>query len=272
MTPCAVSQSSFDGPAIPSTVAPARLASWTAMVPTPPAAPATATVSPGFNATARTAAYAVVPATYKLPATCHDTSGGLAVSCPAGTTTNCAWLARLSVKPSTSSPTPKVSTPSPTSASPPAISLPCPDGNVAGQRSCIAPRRIIASPGLIAAAFTSTRTSPAAGTGFGTSRTSKTSASPYRSNCTALLIRATTASARELFRPWHDAHADPPCGQEVGEHLGQHGQFGVVVPRQELADPPLHLVVHAFVYVDDDPSVGREAKGHLLAVSRNRRA
>src|SRR5258707_5559270 len=36
------------------------------------------------------------------------------------------------------------------------------------------------------AALTSTKTSPAAGTGRGTSRTSRTSMPPYESNCTAL--------------------------------------------------------------------------------------
>jgi len=40
----------------PITVVPARRASWTASEPTPPAAPATTTVSPGLRATARTAA------------------------------------------------------------------------------------------------------------------------------------------------------------------------------------------------------------------------
>ena len=56
MTPCPASQSWFAGLASPITVAPARLASWTASEPTPPAAPETTTVSPSVSATARTAA------------------------------------------------------------------------------------------------------------------------------------------------------------------------------------------------------------------------
>src|SRR5258705_2849967 len=56
---------------------------------------------------------------------------------------------------------------------------------------CNAPLRITASLGLMPAAFTSTRTSPAPGTGRGTSRTSRTSMPPYESNCTALDMEST---------------------------------------------------------------------------------
>src|SRR5258705_12458248 len=73
-------------------------------------------------------------------------------------------------------------------AAPPARSLPCPDGNVAGNRSRTAPERIADSLILMPAALTSTRTSPAPGTGRGTSRTSRTSIPPYESNCTALVM------------------------------------------------------------------------------------
>jgi len=79
-----------------------------------------------------------------------------------------------------------------------------------------------------------------------------------------------TATSGELFRPWHDPHSDFLGGQEVAEHLGQHGQLGVVVARQEFDDPSLHLVVHALMDVGDKLSVGREAKGDLLTVTRNR--
>ncbi len=65
------------------TVAPASLASWTAIEPTPPAAPATTTVSPSASPTARLAAYAVAPATNKEPATSHGTASGLGVRCAA---------------------------------------------------------------------------------------------------------------------------------------------------------------------------------------------
>jgi hypothetical protein len=43
---------------MPITSAPARLANWTVIEPTPPAAPEIATVSPNFRDTARTDAYA----------------------------------------------------------------------------------------------------------------------------------------------------------------------------------------------------------------------
>src|SRR5260370_40331351 len=69
---------------MPRTVAPERLASWTAIVPTPPAAADTATTSPAVRCTDRTAAYAVEPATNRPPATCHGTAGGLGGAPPAG--------------------------------------------------------------------------------------------------------------------------------------------------------------------------------------------
>src|SRR5512135_356332 len=97
ITPCPASHAWFAGLASPITVAPALRASWTAIEPTPPAAPDTTTTSPLAGATARTAAYAVAPATNSPPATGHGTSGGLRVRLPASTTTNSAWLDRLSV-------------------------------------------------------------------------------------------------------------------------------------------------------------------------------
>src|SRR6476659_974844 len=117
---------------MPITSAPARLASWTVIEPTPPAAPETATVSPCFSDTARTDAYAVLPAIASDPATSHDTFAGLRVRFCATTTTYSAWLARRSVKPRTSSPTVTPSTPVPTWVTIPAKSLPSPDGKLAG--------------------------------------------------------------------------------------------------------------------------------------------
>jgi hypothetical protein len=61
--PCSVSHWSFDGPAMPTTLAPARTANCTQWWRPRPAAPAAATTSPGASRTASTAAYAVVPAT-----------------------------------------------------------------------------------------------------------------------------------------------------------------------------------------------------------------
>src|ERR1700752_5281638 len=55
--------------------------------------------------------------------------------------------------------------------------------------SFTAPERITASLILMPAALTSTRTSPAPGTGRGTSRTWRTSIPPYESNCTALAMK-----------------------------------------------------------------------------------
>jgi hypothetical protein len=45
-------------------------------------------------------------------------------------------------------------------------------------------------------------------------------------------MAATTAIARELFRPWHDPHPDFLRGQEVAQHHIQTKQR----PRAEVAD------------------------------------
>ena len=137
------------------------------------------------GATVFTEAYAARGATYRQPATSQERASGFAVTCVTGTLTNSAWLARWSVQPHAASPTAKPCAPGPSSATTPARSLPSPDGKVAGQSSWRKPSRIPISPGLIAAAFISTSTSPAPGEGRSTSRTSSTSGPPYRSNLTA---------------------------------------------------------------------------------------
>src|SRR5580704_3985501 len=185
MTPCPASHSKLAWPASPITVASARRASWTASEPTPPAAAETTTVSPSVRLTAWTAAYEVAPTTNSAPATSQGTPAGLGVRCCSSTTTYSAWLARLSVQPITSSPTETPLTAGPVSATIPARSLPSPEGNVAGHRASSSPSRILASPGLIPAALTWTRTCPAPGTGRGTSTTFRTSIPPYSSNRTA---------------------------------------------------------------------------------------
>src|SRR5580658_9836912 len=190
MTPWSVSHLWFAAPARPITVASAFLASCTAIEPTPPAAPETTTVSPGLRATLRTAAYAVVPATNREPACSHDTFLGRGTRLPDSTTTNSAWLALSLVNPMTSSPTATFDTPGPTSSTTPARSLPCPEGNVAGQRSANSPFRIEASPGLMPAALTRTRTCPGPAIGRSTSTTCRTSSPPYWSNLTARGIAA----------------------------------------------------------------------------------
>src|ERR1039457_6375946 len=167
------------------TLAPALAASWTAIEPTPPAAPATTSVSSGPAWAAGTAAGAVVPATNSAPAASHGTPAGRGTRSPASTRTNSAWLARLSVNPLTPSPT---ATSPPVPATPPARSLPWPEGNVDGHRSARAPARIFASPGLIPAALTLTRTCPRPGAGRSTPATRSTSVPPYWSYLTALGI------------------------------------------------------------------------------------
>src|ERR1700677_4743211 len=167
------------------TLAPAFLANCTTIEPTPPAAPETTTVSPALRATLRTAAYAVVPATKRAPACSHETFPGRGTRLSASTTTSSAWLDRLLVNPITSSPTATFFTSAPTSSTIPARSLPCPEGNVEGQRSANSPFRIEASPGLTPAALTRTRTFPGPGVGRSTSTTCRTSSPPYLSNLTA---------------------------------------------------------------------------------------
>ena len=201
MTPCPASHWKWASLASPITVAPARRASWTASEPTPPVAPETTTVSPSVRLTARTAAQAVAPATNSAPATSQGTPAGLPVRCCASTTTYSAWLARLSVQPITSSPAEKLVTPGLASATIPARSLPSPDGNVAGHLACIKPSRILASPGLIPAALTWTRTCPAPGTGRGTSTTFRTSIPPYSSNLTAFTGALLSSSWRGCHPP-----------------------------------------------------------------------
>ena len=129
----------------------------------------------------------MAPATQSAPATSQGTPAGLAVRFCSSTTAYSAWLARLSVKPMTSSPTANPVTPGPVSATTPARSLPSPDGNVAGHMACSRPSRIFASPGLIPAALTCTSTWPGPGSGVGTSTTFRTSTSPYSSNRTAFI-------------------------------------------------------------------------------------
>src|SRR6202034_3499855 len=99
----------------------------------------------------------------------------------------------------TSSPTATVTTPGPTSSTTPARSLPWPEGNVEGQRSANIPLRIEASPGLMPAALTRTRTFPGPGIGRSTSTTCRTSTPPYLSNLTARGIALLLSDATRLI-------------------------------------------------------------------------
>src|SRR5207302_9519795 len=112
---------------------------WTATTPIPPPAPAITTASPTLGATARTVATPVTPATNSAPATSQGTFAGFVVRLAASTSTYSAWLARLLVKPITSSPTATPLTPAPTASTTPARSDPWPLGNVAGKISRTTP-------------------------------------------------------------------------------------------------------------------------------------
>src|SRR5258708_14310836 len=104
-------------------------------------------------------------------------------------------------------PPPAPPPPWPSSSTTPARSLPCPDGNVAGNIWDRAPERILPSPGLIPAAFTRTRTCPRPGTGRSISTTCRTSTPPYSSNLTALGMARTPLDPAAPC----DAHRTPPA-------------------------------------------------------------
>src|SRR4029077_16278524 len=106
-------------------------------------------------------------------------------------------------------------------------------------------------------ALTSTSTSPLAGTGLSTSRTSSTSMSPYWSNLTALLTSLTTSRRALLFRDC-DPDTDFFYCHQVSEHFDDHLQVGVAVALQERLDTLRHLGVHAAVDVDDQVAVRAE--------------
>src|ERR1700761_507285 len=278
MMSCARSHSWLGSLARPMTVAPASRASWTAITPTPPAAPATTTGSPEPAPTARTMATAVVPATLSAPATSHGTAGGFGGRSWASATTYSAWLARVSTKPITSSPGWNAVTPGPTAAPTPARSLPSPDGNVAGHMECSRPSRILASPGLIPAALTWTSTWPAPGSGCGTSTTLRTSIPPYSSNRTALGITASSggAGAPPSVPGNRDARRVMPRGSAGGRsvtnrsvaQVGQHGQDPAVVVvgglQVELVEDRRGVLGHR--PLGDDQALGdgrvRPALGH----------
>jgi hypothetical protein len=86
----------------------------------------------GLAATARTAAFAVVPEPKSAPACSHRTPAERGISWSSSARTYSAWLARLLVNPITSSPKEMPVTPSPSSSTTPARSQPWPDGNVTG--------------------------------------------------------------------------------------------------------------------------------------------
>src|SRR5580692_12412400 len=114
-------------------------------------------------------------------------------------------------------------TPGPVAVTTPARSLPWPEGNAAGQSSCIRPSRIFASPGLMPAALTCTSTCPGPGTGVGTSATSRTSTPPYSANRTAFIITAIITAP-----PAPDARTSSTA-QPAGRARYAAGRYAVAV-------------------------------------------
>src|SRR5260370_21495042 len=156
--------------------------------------------------------------------------------------------------PITSSPTAKPVTPEPISAATPARSLPCPDGNVAGNRSRTAPERITASLILMPAALTSTKTSPAPGTGRGTSRTSRTSMPPYESNCTALDMKRSPILS---FGPRLEV-VEGNVGKFTAKRRAIHRKTDAVEPFVHLDG----ILAHALAdNIERDLGVGKVAAG-----------
>src|ERR1700733_9414253 len=87
------------------------------------------------------------------------------------------------------------------------------------------------------AALTSTRTSPAPGTGRGTSRTLRTSMPPYESNCTALLMEyAPILRLRPRLKVMEN---------DVGEFTAQRG---TIHRKTDAVEPFIHpngILAHA---------------------------
>ena len=93
-------------------VTPARAASWTAKLPTPPVAPTIRIVSPSESASASTAASAAMPASGATPVAATSSEAGFGAICISGVSAiNSAQLPSWTVgfackrKPKTSSPT-----------------------------------------------------------------------------------------------------------------------------------------------------------------------
>src|SRR5271157_4321360 len=155
----------------------------------------------------------------------------------------------------TSSPAAKPVTPDPVSATTPARSLPCPDGNVAGNLACIRPARILASPGLIPAALTWTSTWPGPGTGFGTSTTFRTSTPPYSSNRTAFIWRASLSpSTPQLRRAAPYARYPAGCSRDSGLRMSvSRGRTALVLSFAPAGQA-----------LDDTLTVGTDADADLV--------
>jgi hypothetical protein len=196
----------------PVTVAPKCRASCTALVPTAPDAPLTSRVAPGArDALSRRKCSAVVPPK-STPAACSWlTSGGFRTARAADTARSSAWVPIfVPLMPHTSSPMARPATSDPTLSTTPEKVPPS-----TARRGRVTPKarrangakpfgkrapRMRASPDVTAAASTRTSTSPAFGSGRGTSRTFTTSGSPYRSTTAARTPALLTLTARSPAR------------------------------------------------------------------------
>src|ERR1700722_14672065 len=163
------------------TVTPRAAASWTAKVPTPPAAPWMRSVSPALTRSCFSTAYAVPPAPASDPATSQAISWGLRTRLVGSAS---AYSANDGVTelPKTSSPTANSLTPGPTWATTPDTSAPTPAGRVSAISLRMRPMTVFASMGLTPAARTATRTCPCPAVGAGTPIPRRTSGSPYSAN------------------------------------------------------------------------------------------
>src|SRR5258708_20032174 len=104
------------------------------------------------------------------------------------------------------------------------------------------------------AALTSTRTSPAAGTGRGTSRTSRTSMPPYESNCTALDMKRLPILR---LRPRLEV-GKGDVGKLTAERGAIHRKADAVEPFVHLGPILAHPLAHA---IDRDLVVREGAAG-----------
>jgi hypothetical protein len=155
-------------------VAPAAVASCRANAPTPPVAPDTSTVSPGFSWTASRAASAAEPANPMAPAVARSTPSGTgAMECSAGTTRYSpnppALSGNVRTTPKTLCPAANVVTSAPTTSTVPAKSRPSTTGNRCGMIPLKNPRTSAVSNPLSDEPLTLIRMSVAPGTGVSTS-------------------------------------------------------------------------------------------------------
>ncbi len=197
------------------TSAPYACPSWTAALPTPPAAPRTSSRSPGLSAALSRRAVTAVVATGSAAAATRSSPSGTRPSRSGRTVTYSAGLPNPELRPRaphTRSPTATPVVPVPSAAISPVKSSPMRCGNFRPVMRRSRPERAASSAPFTLNACTRTRTSPGAGPGRGTRLTYSTSGPPKRSNSTALIVRSSIV----VFSPspqW-------PCGGIVAPSVG----------------------------------------------------